>query len=87
MREFKSFKNAWKSSDHAKTLLGERGVSAILKRLNAKLRANRTEARGVAGAPAEATMKKRGRATSVPNRNNSPLKQAKTYNNRNKMSN
>ena len=85
MREFASFRNAWKSSDHAKTLLGKR-VSAILTRLNATLRATRTEAR-VAGAPAEATMKKRGRATSVPNRNNSPLKQAKTYNNGNKMSN
>jgi len=89
-KEFTNFKNAWKGSEHAKTLQGKE-VSDILKRLNATLRATRTEAR-VTAAPAEAPVKKRGRGTPAPNRNNSPLKQAKSFksgnnNNGNKMSN
>jgi hypothetical protein len=85
MKEFANFKNAWKGSNHAKTPQGKQ-VSDILKRLNATLRTTRTEARG-AEAPDEAPVKKRGRGTPAPNRNNSPLKQAKLFNNGNKMSN
>jgi hypothetical protein len=88
-KEFTNFKKAWQGSEHAKTLQGKE-VSDILKRLNATLRATRTEAR-VTAAPAEAPAKKRGRGTPAPNRNNSPLKQAKSFksgnNNGNKMSN
>ena len=83
-KEFTNFRNAWKGSDHAKTLQGKE-ISDILKRLNATLRATRTEAR-VAAVPAEASVKKRGRGTSNQNTSLKPAKSVKSGNG-NKMSN
>jgi hypothetical protein len=80
MKEFATFRNAWKGSNRAGTSQGTE-VNVILTRLNKTLRDIRTKARG-----AEAPPEKKKRA-----KNNSILTQAKSLksgnNNGNKMSN
>jgi len=83
-KEFTTFRNAWKGSNHSKTQAG-REVEYILKGLNAKLKGIRLESRGAAAVQAP-SMKKRGRGTSNQNTSLKPAKSIKSENG-NKMSN